>query len=451
VTRKVDIHSQKRIFDDFFQIDEFHVAHEQLNGKMSRDQRRLVFERGDAVAALLLNLDSKTVVLVRQFKVPTLVGRRRDFKETTDGWITETIAGMIDGKETPEAAVIRETMEESGYQISNPRLIARFFSSPGGTSERIFQYFAEVRAADKTGPGGGIKNEDIEVIHMPLDELFVNLRRGLIEDPKLIAGASWLLDHLKSIEGLKSNTTGGAPPGPAPAGRGPLTLSTVTYGIKDHQHLVIGYKTGPITHIEDVDLWVNSENQDMMMDRFLGKSISANIRYLGAAKDQDGNVTEDTIEESLRTAVGQRPRVEIGTVLDTESGSLRTSHRVMRILHVASVKGVGFGQGVKAVRSDLAYCVKQVLNKTDDLNKRLWNRFRKTKYQSILIPMLGAGDGGLQVEEVAETIIPVAIEYFENHPTSVLEEIYFLAFTGRDKAACDQVLEQARLDRRLVR
>jgi nudix-type nucleoside diphosphatase (YffH/AdpP family) len=200
MTRKVVIDKQTRVFDDFFKIDEFFVSHQKVDGTMSVDQRRLVFERGDAVAVLLLNLDTKCVVLVRQFRIPTLVGRKRDVESNTDGWITEVVSGMINQNETPEAAIVRETMEETGYEISNPKFITRFFSSPGGMSERIFLYFSEVREADGRGKGGGIENEDIEIVEMPLDELFDQLRKGLIEDPKLIVGAYWLLEYRKFID-----------------------------------------------------------------------------------------------------------------------------------------------------------------------------------------------------------------------------------------------------------
>ena len=57
-TRKVEIRKQTRLFDDFFKVDEILVAHEQRDGTMSSDQRRLVFERGDAVAALLYEPDT---------------------------------------------------------------------------------------------------------------------------------------------------------------------------------------------------------------------------------------------------------------------------------------------------------------------------------------------------------------------------------------------------------
>ena len=123
-------------------------------------QTREVFERGNSVAVLLLNVDTESVVLVNQFKVPSMIGRRRDDPTTTDGWITEATAGMIDENETPEQAIIRETEEETGYRIKSPMLISKFFSSPGGTSERIFLYFAEVRKTDRVGEGGGLKGEE---------------------------------------------------------------------------------------------------------------------------------------------------------------------------------------------------------------------------------------------------------------------------------------------------
>jgi len=139
--RKAEIHKQARLFDDLFKIDEVTVSYQRFDGTMTPDERRLIFERGDSVAVLLYNPDTQEVVTVDQFKVPSLIARRRDDPATTDGWITETIAGTIAGNDTPEEAISRETLEETGYRIKNPELIAKFFSSPGGTSERVFLYF----------------------------------------------------------------------------------------------------------------------------------------------------------------------------------------------------------------------------------------------------------------------------------------------------------------------
>lgn len=193
-SRKADIHGTVRKFDGFFKVDEIDASHETLDGKMSR-QRRLVFERGDAVAVLLYDPEDDDVVLVNQFRAPTLVARRRDDSKTQDGWITETVAGMIDDGETPEEAVIRETMEETGYSIRHPKPICTFFTSPGGASERIFLYFAAVNKQDRNGDGGGIDDEDIALVRMSSLELFDQLAKGKIEDPKLAIAAYWLQNH----------------------------------------------------------------------------------------------------------------------------------------------------------------------------------------------------------------------------------------------------------------
>lgn len=416
--RKAKIRSQKRLFDDFFKIDEVIVSHERQDGTMSPDERRLVFERGDAVAVLLYNADTNNVMIVNQFKVPSLIGRRRDDPATADGWITEAVAGMIDANETPEQAIVRETMEEVGYKIERPQLISKFFSSPGGTSERIFLYFAEVGEASRIGKGGGLDGEDVTVMQINANELFDQLEAKKIEDPKLIIAAYWLQEHIRRMR--------------------PLAPSTVKYAVKERPDLVVGYKTGAIDEVRGVSIWVNTENTDMMMDRFIGRTISARIRYLGANKDED-SVIEDTIQESLRGVIGERAHVKIGTVLVTESGMLFASHEVERIFHVATVEG-GPGAGVKADLDKVRMCVERVLRRVDRENNRLWRILRKKQLTSIVFPMLGAGDGGLTVESVAENIIPVAINYLCNTPNPTLKEIYFLAFRARDRSACDRVL-----------
>jgi 8-oxo-dGTP pyrophosphatase MutT (NUDIX family) len=58
-------------------------------------------------------------------------------------------AGMINENETAKDAVIRETLEQTGYKINDPLLICKFFSSPGGASERIFLYFAKVSESER--------------------------------------------------------------------------------------------------------------------------------------------------------------------------------------------------------------------------------------------------------------------------------------------------------------
>jgi nudix-type nucleoside diphosphatase (YffH/AdpP family) len=195
MARGAVIQRQRRVFDDFFKIDELLIAHERPDGTTSAAEKRLVFERGDSAAVLLFNAERKSVVLVEQFRAPALLGRRRDDPSSADGWMLETIAGVVEANETPQATAIRETFEEAGYRLRDLQLIGKFFCSPGGSSERVFLYFAEVRDRDRSGSGTG--NEDIRIVLMTLDNLFDRLRRGLLDDAKLLVGAHWLHQRLR--------------------------------------------------------------------------------------------------------------------------------------------------------------------------------------------------------------------------------------------------------------
>jgi nudix-type nucleoside diphosphatase (YffH/AdpP family) len=199
-SRRVEIRKQNRLLNDFFKVDEVIVAHQRHDGTMSGDERRLVFERGDAIAVLLFDERTRSVFVVEQFRLPALIARRRDNPAIADGWMTELVAGMIDEGESAVQAVIRETFEETGYRIENPRPIGTFFSSPGGSSERFFMYFARVSAAQREGRGGGLDGEeDIKVFQIGIDDLFDRVAAGAIEDPKLAIAAYWLKDNIDRL------------------------------------------------------------------------------------------------------------------------------------------------------------------------------------------------------------------------------------------------------------
>jgi O-acetyl-ADP-ribose deacetylase (regulator of RNase III) len=230
-----------------------------------------------------------------------------------------------------------------------------------------------------------------------------------------------------------------------------LGSGTVRYEIKERPGLIVGYKTGAIDDVKHVSIWVNPENTDMLMDRVIGRSVSARIRYLGSNRDDDGNIVEDTIAEALRRTVGPRGHVRIGTALVTESGSLKIKNHVRRIFHVAIVEATP-GSAMRGSQDKLAQCVRTLLDRAEIENKRLWRIiFRVKPLKSILIPMMGAGEGGLVLEDVAATIIPAAIEHLRNVELPTLTEVYFLAFTSRHKSACDRVLERYSADGTLIK
>jgi ADP-ribose pyrophosphatase len=183
---RVEIKGKRRLLDDFFNVEEAHLSFEKFDGTMSPVVRRLNFERGDSVAALLHLIGRDTAVLVNQFKYPSY--------EKGSGWITEVVAGMIDKGETPEDAIRREIHEETGYRADRVEHISTFYVSPGGSSERIMLYYAAVSGAEPTDKCGGLasESEDIKLIELPIADAFDLVRRGEIVDAKTIIALMWL-------------------------------------------------------------------------------------------------------------------------------------------------------------------------------------------------------------------------------------------------------------------
>ncbi len=104
---------------------------------------------------------------------------------------------MLDG-DAPEAAIIREAMEETGVAIAAARHVFDAFVSPGSTTEKISCFVAPYSPADRVGPGGGVDDDEhIEIIEPALDEALGMIERGDICDAKTIA----LLYYLRA-EGL---------------------------------------------------------------------------------------------------------------------------------------------------------------------------------------------------------------------------------------------------------
>jgi nudix-type nucleoside diphosphatase (YffH/AdpP family) len=192
--KKVEIKEKKRVFDDFFKIDEAVVQFEQFNGQMSPPVRRLNFERADAAAVLIFNKDAQNVVLVNQFRYPTY--------EKSGGWLMEIVAGMLDKNEIPTECIRREVMEEIGYQVEKLIPISTFYTTPGGSSERIFLYYAEVINSDKISPGGGAdtEHEDIQIVEFSLPDLWKALDSGKIMDAKTIIAILWLKNKIATAK-----------------------------------------------------------------------------------------------------------------------------------------------------------------------------------------------------------------------------------------------------------
>ena len=191
---RVVIVDTSRVLDDFFKVDAATLRYRRFNGTLSEPVRRLVVERGNSAAVILYDRDSREIILVEQFKWPTYAA--------DGGWIVETLAGAVDGDEDPAESAVRETLEETGYAVGDPEFICRFYASPGGSSEQIFLFYAEVDDEARIRTGGGVveEGEDIVLRRYTLPDAMEAIQSGLIVDAKAIIGINWVRQRTAQSE-----------------------------------------------------------------------------------------------------------------------------------------------------------------------------------------------------------------------------------------------------------
>ena len=147
--------------------------------------RRLVLERRDSVAAVAVDHEAGRIFSAEQFRCPTL--------EKGPGWLLEIIAGMVDQGGASEAALRREIEGEPGLRAERAEHVSTSYVSPGGASERIWLYLAEVSESGRVCAGGALRGEHgIGVVSMSFEETRAALAEGRFADAKTIIGLQWL-------------------------------------------------------------------------------------------------------------------------------------------------------------------------------------------------------------------------------------------------------------------
>ncbi len=124
-----------------------------------------VVEAYDSVAILIWHRDRDAFVLVKQFRPAVYLNNR-------DGMTIELCAGLVDKKLSLEAIAREEILEECGYDVPLETIerVTAFHTSVGFAGSRQTLYYAEVDETMHTGEGGGIDQEQIEVIELPTAE-----------------------------------------------------------------------------------------------------------------------------------------------------------------------------------------------------------------------------------------------------------------------------------------
>ena len=183
MNERIRLREQATLADDWFILRKITFDYQRKNGTWET-QSREAYDRGNGAVILLHDPATDHVILTRQFRLPTFVNGN------PTGMLIETCAGLLDD-EHPDAAILRETEEETGYRLTAVQKVMEAYMSPGSVTERLFFYLAEYSPATEQRGGGGIEEEEIEVLEMPLTQALTMVVSGEIQDGKTIM----LLQH----------------------------------------------------------------------------------------------------------------------------------------------------------------------------------------------------------------------------------------------------------------
>src|SRR5262249_11588518 len=155
-------------------------------------QSREAYDRGNGATILLYDRTRRTVVLTRQFRLPTYVNGN------ASGMLIEACAGLLDN-DSPETCIAREAFEETGYEVRNPRKVMQAYMSPGALAEILHFFVAEYSRAQRTSEGGGVEEEDIEVMELSFDQALAGIASGEIRDGKTIMLLQYAALHVFGV------------------------------------------------------------------------------------------------------------------------------------------------------------------------------------------------------------------------------------------------------------
>lgn len=178
--KNVKIIKEDVLSDNWYVLRKYTYSYEKPDGS-TMQQVREAYDRGNGAVIMLYNREQGTVVLTRQFRLPTYVNGN------PDGMMIEACAGLLD-KDDPEGCARREAEEETGYRVSNVEKVYQAYMSPGSVTEILYFFIAEYSKDMKVNDGGGVAHEEenIEVMELPFRKALDMVGNGEINDAKTI-------------------------------------------------------------------------------------------------------------------------------------------------------------------------------------------------------------------------------------------------------------------------
>ncbi|MFD0799422.1 NUDIX domain-containing protein [Maribacter chungangensis] len=171
---------KKVLSKNWYTLNNYSFEYKREDGTWETQQRES-YDCGDGAAILLYNREMKTVVLTKQFRMPTYVNGNED------GMMVEVCAGLLDGL-SPEECIKKEALEETGYKLDDVQQVMVTYMCPGSVTQKLYLFLAEYDNTMKTEEGGGAldETENIEILEFEFTAALDMISDGQIKDAKSV-------------------------------------------------------------------------------------------------------------------------------------------------------------------------------------------------------------------------------------------------------------------------
>ncbi|WP_040332146.1 NUDIX domain-containing protein [Acinetobacter nectaris] len=190
----VNVLSRESIYQGFVKLEKVSLQYRLFNqNNYSRVVERELIRRKKAAGVLIYNDEQKRFALIEQFRVGAL-------DDTHSPWHLEVVAGVLDGNETPESCIYRESLEESGCELYDHKHLFTFYPSAGSCDEIFYLYTAQAKLPSHGGIFGlAQEGENIQLHLFNYNELDTIFRNCQLRNAPVIIALQWLQQHIKTL------------------------------------------------------------------------------------------------------------------------------------------------------------------------------------------------------------------------------------------------------------
>jgi len=154
-----------------------------------------IVQAHDSVAILIYHTQKRAFILVQQFR-PAV------YTHNEEGITLELCAGIVDKTLTLDEIAQEEVAEECGYDVplSSLERITSFYTSVGFAGSKQTLYYAEVDESIRSGEGGGVDSELIEVVTIGIKKKKkILFDETVVKTPGLMFAFYWWFENKANL------------------------------------------------------------------------------------------------------------------------------------------------------------------------------------------------------------------------------------------------------------